>query len=385
MTSAYLKILFSSLAIIFSALIAPAATTQVDDGIDRSDPDFVTASLLIVSPGGEMYSRVGHASIRMECPKFNLDFCFTYEAESARSKVLTFFAGKLKMGMFAVPTSEYLSGYKEEGRSVTQYRLNLPPDVETRLWEILDKKVAEGANLPYDFLKRGCAQALLRTLLAAYPPKILKPGDWPQKYKLTRREIFASHMQKFPWTLFFLQSFVGTEIDRDVSNLDKIIIPYDLLEFLKTATTNGQPVITDSGKILTPLIAPPPKCIFRPIHLSLIVILITLAGFLTKYKFSDYFFLIIQTALGIFLTYLVFFSSLPTTNWHWLIVPFNPLPLLLWKWRKYWMPYYAAILIVWICTMLISPHRLTDMAFVIIVAAESINMLKPVLPVSERL
>ena len=74
------------------------------DGIDRDAPDFVIASLLIMVPGDELYSCAGHAVLRMECPSFNLDFCFSYESESVREKILTYFRGKLKMGMFAVPT-----------------------------------------------------------------------------------------------------------------------------------------------------------------------------------------------------------------------------------------------------------------------------------------
>lgn len=371
-----LKSFSLTIAVTLFCITAPIFAAQFDDEIDRSDPDFVTASLIIASPGKELYSRVGHASIRMECPKFNLDFCFTYESESALNKIFKFFSGNLKMGMFAVPTSEYLNDYVAEGRGITQYKLNLPPDVETRLWEILDQKVAEGANLPYDFLKRGCAQALLKTLLAAAPPKTLTPGNWPDKYKMTRREIFASHMSNFPWTLFFLQSFVGTEIDRDVPNLEKIIIPHDLLEFLRTATIDGRPIITDSGTALTPLAAPYPKCQFRPIHLAFIIMAIAIVGCFTKDRITDLFFLTIQSILGCFLTYLVFFTDLPTTNWHWLIIPFNPLPLIFWKWRKRWIPYFAVILVIWICAMLISPHRLTDNAFVVIVASLLIDMLR---------
>ena len=39
-----------------------------NDGIDRSDPNFVTASLLIMSPGNKLYSCAGHSCIRLECP-----------------------------------------------------------------------------------------------------------------------------------------------------------------------------------------------------------------------------------------------------------------------------------------------------------------------------
>ena len=87
-----------------------------NDGIDRTDPNFVTASLLVMSPGNELYSCAGHSCIRLECPTFNLDYCFSYESESVKEKVLSFFLGKLKMGMFAVPTAEWLKMYEDIGR-----------------------------------------------------------------------------------------------------------------------------------------------------------------------------------------------------------------------------------------------------------------------------
>jgi len=45
-------------------------------------------------------------------------------------------------------------------------------------------------------------------------------------------------------------------------------------------------------------------------------------------------FLTLQMTLGAFLVYLVFCSSLPATTWNWLLIPFNPVTPLLWKWRS---------------------------------------------------
>ena len=67
--------------------------------------------------------------------------------------------------------------------------------------------------------------------------------------------------------------------------------------------------------------------------------------------------------------YLVCFSSLPATTWNWLIVPFNLLPLVFWRWRRYWAWPFAAVLVAWEALMLLYPHQLTDWAYVVIVAA----------------
>ena len=169
---AFLK--FSLVALTAFPLVSVAVqseSTALDqDGIDRSNPNFVTASLLVMSPGNELYSCAGHSCIRLECPTFKLDYCFSYESESAKDKILTFFMGKLKMGMFAIPTADYLKTGEEEGRGVMQYRLNLPPDVKQRLWKILDERAAQGVNLPYDYVKRGCGRSV-RVVVRRSPRK----------------------------------------------------------------------------------------------------------------------------------------------------------------------------------------------------------------------
>ena len=60
------------------------------DDVDRNAEDFVIASVLIADPGTFMYSVLGHACIRLQCPTYGLDYCFTYEAENADNKVLAF-------------------------------------------------------------------------------------------------------------------------------------------------------------------------------------------------------------------------------------------------------------------------------------------------------
>ena len=74
-------------------------------------------------------------------------------------------------------------------------------------------------------------------------------------------------------------------------------------------------------------------------------------------------------AAGLFFMYLVCFSSLPATTWNWLIVPFNLLPLVFWRWRRYWAWPFAAVLVAWEALMVFYPHQLTDWAYVVIVTA----------------
>ena len=369
-------------SLVFSAFADLNAPAAFNDGIDRSDPSFVTASLLVMSPGSELYSCAGHSCIRLECPKFNLDLCFSYESEPIKEKVFTFFRGNLKMGMFAVPTAEYLKAGRQDGRGVMQYRLDLPPDVEQRLWKILDERAAQGVNLPYDYVKRGCGRSVRVVLQEALHPLRMELPPFPEKYKKTPRELWDAAVAGHPWNRFFLHSFCGTEHDRNLPDIEKIVVPDDLVEFLRMAKVNGKPIIDGEGVELVPInpVAGGARSratvLFTPLVVACVMVALSTTNWFVKVKWMDWLFLAFQSLAGAFVTYLVVFSALPATDWNWLIVPFNLLPLVLWKWRQTWALWVVGVLILWEAFMLLHPHRLTDPAYLVLVGAYIIFYLK---------
>ncbi|MBQ3806635.1 MAG: DUF4105 domain-containing protein [Kiritimatiellae bacterium] len=380
---------FAIVYIAFSLLsLAPIHALADDfgnDGIDRSDPNFVTASLLIMSPGDELYSCAGHSCIRLECPKFNLDYCFSYESESVKDKIFTFFMGKLKMGMFAIPTAKWLNTYEKIGRGITQYRLNLPPAAKQRLWKLLDEKVAEGSNLPYEYLERGCAQAVLSILRKASASQgssgLVVPSEWvpvreglPLSRPFTRRKCVDTFTSApHPWNCFFLHAICGAELDREVPISKSIVVPSDLPSLLRASTIDGKPIIDSDGVELLPVNQGGTRsratAIFTPLVVACVIAAFATTNWFVKVKWLDWLFLAFQSLAGAFFTYLVAFSNLPATDWNWLIVPFNLLPLVFWKWRQKWALWFAGVLVLWEIWMIAAPHRLTDPAYLVLVVA----------------
>ena len=352
-----------------------AGASSGNGGIDRTDPNFVKASLLVFDPSDVLFSSVGHACLRMECPAFGLDFCFSYESEGVKDKVLTFFAGKLKMGMFAIPTREFLAEYEKEHRGVRQYKLNLPPEAKQRLWKNLDEMEAEGANLPYDYGERGCAWSVLKCIGASVAPLELH-ADLPEIYAQTRRERIAAKAREFPWNLFFIDAIIGTAADRDLPDIEKTVIPDDLLLFLQTARIDGVPMITDDPVVLLPSGERDNGWRVTPAMAAYALLVLALVNLMIRKPWIDWAYLALQSAIGLFLTYMVCFSSLPGTDWNWLIVPFNLLPLIFWKWRKRWALAFAMVLAVWGMAMLLHPHRLTDQAYIVMAWAYVVFYLK---------
>ena len=351
--------------------------TFATKGQEIEDEDFVIASLLVAAPGDTLYSCLGHACFRMQCPEHNLDFCFSYEGEPASHQMLRFFKGKLKMGMAAVNSQEYIEAYRKEGRGLKQYRLTLPLEVKRRLWKKLDDKVAQGMDLPYDYLKRGCAVTCTEILETAVGKDQIAYTQWPEQLKSsTRRELVVKNMKHAPWSLFCLQTIAGTTTDKGCPLLSRIIIPEHLVSVWQHAELEGRKIIASEPEQLIPASSPTPATWCKPWVLALALLILALLSWIVHLPFVDWIHWALQLGIGLFVTYLVCISDIPNCEWSWLIIPFNPLPILLWKWRKTWMPLYVSILIIWTIAMVCWPHILTDWAYIIFATSMAIISIK---------
>lgn len=335
-------------------------------GAASPDENFVIASVMVAGPGEELYSRLGHAFLRMQCPDYGMDYCFTYESEDVSQKVLSFLGGGLRMGMMAQPTDEFLSHYALSGRSVTEYGLNLPVAVKQNLWRILDGKVEQGASLPYDYMERGCAYSTFNIVKEAMGIRPLAFGVWPDDFRMTRREVVCSRLDDAPWMRLFLNIITNGEIDDDVPYQEKTITPEFMLEAMKIASVDGHPLLAEGKEILPQTVGVPESPWLTPMKVALLLLVLTLIGALAANRLMLYVILCIQTVLGLFVCYLLFFSSLCATESSWLVIPFNPLPLLLWKWRRYWEIPAAGVLLVWGAAMALGGAYLTDPALIIL-------------------
>lgn len=175
-------ILFCLCALCSLSLSAREIDPLFGDTIDRTAEDFVIASVCVADPTDirdDLLGVWGHAWIRLQCPTFDLDISFSYESESVNDNFRRFLKGDLKMGLFAYPTLEYIEDYRTWNRAVHEYKLNLPPDAEQRLWEIMDNHVTNDIVLEHDLAKYGCANTVVHYIEQALRPQyhICYPRD----------------------------------------------------------------------------------------------------------------------------------------------------------------------------------------------------------------
>ncbi|MBR0296279.1 MAG: DUF4105 domain-containing protein [Paludibacteraceae bacterium] len=223
------------------------AAQGFNDTIDRLAPDFVLVSLCVADPTDQSQDYLGitgHAFLRLQCPTFGLDYCFSYESEKIKGQLLDYLTGKLKMGMFAIPTEEYVEDYRVWKRAVHEYRINMPPESEQRLWEQMDNHMLAEQDLQMDLIKFGCTNTLLRYVERALLPDTIS-YNWPEKfYTKSAMEIAEEHLYDYPWTTLGLRLTTSDELKRLRSPKQKVIFPNDLLEVWSLATINGEPMLT---------------------------------------------------------------------------------------------------------------------------------------------
>lgn len=348
------------------------AAQGFNDTIDRLAPDFVLVSLCIADPTDykdDVLGTSGHAFLRLQCPTFGLDYCFSYEGENVNDNLYRYLSGQTKMGMFAIPTDEYLQDYRKWNRSVHEYRLALPPEVEQRLWEIMDDHLTQGIVLRQDLNKYGCAITVVR-----YVKKAL--GDIPIVYapnsefeSLTRREIGYRSLTNHPWLRLFSMVMTDNKADKDLPIDEKLIIPADLAQVWQQATVQEQPFATYIGDIVEGAPLDDSKPWFTPLIAAILILLITLVFACTNYPYWDWLLLGVQALYGCVLIFLCIVMREFGGSAYILMALFNPLPLLLWRWRCYWALPYAIALLIGIIVLVCLQHMLVDPAILVLTLA----------------
>ena len=352
--------------------------TVFHDNVDRTAEDFVIASLLVADPGTVLYSVVGHASLRLQCPTFGMDYCFSYESEAVKNRVLDFLAGKLMMGLFAIPVEEYCSLYREDGRGVYEYKLNLPIEVKRELWRVLDEHVAQGHRLAYDYYHRGCAITIVDFIKEALGETKIVYDRALYDNQLSAREMYFQYTNPSMWVRFLCVFIVGNEADIVHRNDRQLIVPMALVHAWKNATVNGEPLLDREPKVL---VEGKPKVTdvwFTPMVLAMILLVLAIVNLFWNRSYFDWLILVAQTIVGCGMIYLVVFSDLCCTDWNWLIIPFNPLVAIFWYWRKHWALPYVGVLVVWCIAMsaiTIWSNALVDWSHVVMVLAWIIIMI----------
>lgn len=383
--------LFSALLLIILLSHSPSAAQPPENPSE----DFVRASIVVASPGEAIYSALGHSMLRLECPDLNLDYIFSEESEDEYNKIWLFIQGKLGVGVRAVPTQEYLQIYRDEQRSVYAYELNLPIRIKQRLWQQMDWRLQQPDEL-YDIVHTSCAVSLMQWLMDAVDADSIQFAPWPDDYAKSPREIGGDSI-KNRWAHLLCCTVAGGDTyNKDVSPTRKVFHPMELVRVLQNCKAYGRPMLSSQQEVL---LSYPPKrqdestgCLYwlkQPECPATLILILAFAGAFLDWRRRRKGqaargplvwvltgpALLVNAVAGIFMTYLTFFSAMPSTEWNWLLVPFNVLPPLLWHWRRRWAVPFAVLITAWCFAVTLPKYGMVDPTHLLLSIASAIAFL----------
>ncbi len=332
--------------IMLSSLTLKAQVEDTSFVILPDSSNFITASMIISSPGNAIYAQVGHVALRMECPRYHLDFCFSFEEEHGTIGVLKCFFGKTYARIIAMPTDQFIERFKIKGRQTMQYTLNLNLREKQELWRRLDNDLVDETVRHFNLLQNNCLLVACQSVKAAMEKEKIIINDWPEQFKMNNGEIIKYYTRSAPWLQFLCNTFIGTEGDV-LRGYEERMGPELLPQVLRAALIvdeqgNKRPLLTEE-KELSPLIkkfkASPASPMWVFGALLIITIIISFAQLKWKLKWLpkalDVLFMVFVTLMGMIFIYTSFVSGLFGKHWNWYLIPCNPLPLIIWLiWRK---------------------------------------------------
>ena len=338
----YILQLFACVLAVF-ILSATGAFAQQESNVDENGlATDITVTLISVAPGYTAYTAHGHCALRLQCPSAGLDISFTYGLDDTPENRMAFFVGNGHGTYSAYHTDDYLKEYASEGRQVYEYELNLSLNEKRHLWELLDSEISGGNFRLYNYLQTNCSSMCVQAINRALDGDQFIYQSLPPVLNGTYRQ-FVRHISELrPWVNFFWQSLLGSA-GEEIGQIEDKLSPELLVEawqhaVLKDSLGSSRPMIVNEGQLLiqgddgkkTTWFTP---TLFFALLLAL-AILLTVAewrGHLRRMgNVVDILLLAGQTLVGLFICYMAFFSILYGASGNWYVIPFNPLPLLLW-------------------------------------------------------
>lgn len=324
---------------LFSGVEARASLAV--DSAEQMRDDYIQANLLVVSPASDVYSVFGHSLLQLQCPSKGMDYCFSFETPVDSRNLISFLNGSARGCYRAIPTDEMLEAYREAGRCVSAYPLNLSPTEKLTLWQQVDERIAQGRAWPFRYLHTQCTSMLINLVQSSLEhPIIYATTDGDEE---SFRDCLLAEAGANSWTAFFWQTIMGPEGDA-TTPFEHKLTPQRLVTAWQHATVGNtsRHLIEGSGGVLVP----PPSSVrtfsVTPVVvLAFLTIIVACLGAMRYYRECPKItnalaigLVFLYAALSIVFTWLILCSTQDATRWNWYFVAFNPLVLLLALFRK---------------------------------------------------
>lgn len=308
--------------------------------VQSQSTDSIRFSLLTCAPGTEIYSLFGHTAIRYENYTRRIDVVFNYGMFSFNTPnfIFRFVAGETDYQLGITPYSYFEAEYAMRGSSVYQQVLNLTQSEKERLLTILENNyLPENRIYRYNYFYDNCTTRARDKIEECIEGKVVYPDSLSGK---SYRSIVHEFTAGFPWDEFGIDLCLGAEADKEINKRQQMFSPFYMKYYASNAYIvdaggTRRPLILDETKIVD--VEPDevqPGFILSPLMCGALFLALCVVMAWGQWKTQriwwgwDIVLYGLQGLAGCIIAFLFFFSVHPTVGSNWLLILFNPIPLL---------------------------------------------------------
>ena len=308
--------------------------------VQSQSTDSIRFSLLTCAPGTEIYSLFGHTAIRYENYTRRIDVVFNYGMFSFNTPnfIFRFVAGETDYQLGITPYSYFEAEYAMRGSSVYQQVLNLTQSEKERLLTILENNyLPENRIYRYNYFYDNCTTRARDKIEECIEGKVVYPDSLSGK---SYRSIVHEFTAGSPWDEFGIDLCLGAEADKEINKRQQMFSPFYMKYYASNAYIvdaggTRRPLILDETKIVD--VEPEevqPGFILSPLMCGALFLALCVVMAWGQWKTQriwwgwDIVLYGLQGLAGCIIVFLFFFSVHPTVGSNWLLILFNPIPLL---------------------------------------------------------
>ncbi|WP_462357086.1 lipoprotein N-acyltransferase Lnb [Phocaeicola coprocola] len=308
--------------------------------VQSQSTDSIRFSLLTCAPGTEIYSLFGHTAIRYENYTRRIDVVFNYGMFSFNTPnfIFRFVAGETDYQLGITPYSYFEAEYAMRGSSVYQQVLNLTQSEKERLLTILENNyLPENRIYRYNYFYDNCTTRARDKIEECIEGKVVYPDSLSGK---SYRSIVHEFTAGSPWDELGIDLCLGAEADKEINKRQQMFSPFYMKYYASNAYIvdaggTRRPLILDETKIVD--VEPEevqPGFILSPLMCGALFLALCVVMAWGQWKTQriwwgwDIVLYGLQGLAGCIIAFLFFFSVHPTVGSNWLLILFNPIPLL---------------------------------------------------------
>ena len=298
-------------------LVFSFATTAIGQILPLSKNTEV--SIITCGTGSEIYSLFGHTAIRIKDTENQIDEVYNYGTFdfSTPNFYLKFVKGDLQYLETSCTFEEFFQEYLYEKRSVEEQVLNISTNQKQALFDYLNASLqSEERFYTYKFIDKNCTTMVINVINKIIGKEVIVKNT---KEDRTYRTILFPYFEGHFFEQLGTSIIFGTKVD---SKGERLFLPSELQESIKTLSYNNQPLCKENRKILEFNSEEVPFSWWNNYYaFSLLFVLVLIANKNTLYK--TYF--IVLGMLGLFFIFAGFYSLHKELANNYNILLFNPI------------------------------------------------------------